>query len=102
MTTECIFFFAKWCPYSNRARPIWDATVEQHPWLKMTEMDCSMGSDESVQCMTKYGVEGYPTIVMVKSAEEFTFFNGTIATTTVESLSEFIQTELPDDPSPLK
>ena len=52
--------------------------------------------------MTKYGVEGYPTIVMVKSAEEFTFFNGTIATTTVESLSEFIQTELPDDPSPLK
>lgn len=69
------FFFADWCPHCKKAKPHWesakskmDGTSVNGTTVVFKEVDCSAKppSKETQDLMKKYGVEGFPTIVLVK------------------------------------
>jgi thiol-disulfide isomerase/thioredoxin len=98
-TATIMFFSADWCPHCQKAKPEWqavkskmDGTSVKGNTLVFTEVDCTAKppSADTQALMTKYGVQGFPTIVLVK--------NGTPTTLegkpTQESISTFINATL--------
>ncbi len=73
--TTVYFFFADWCPHCKKAKPHWesakskmDGTSVNGTKVVFKEVDCTAKppSKEAQDLMKKYGVEGFPTIVLVK------------------------------------
>lgn len=97
-TAECMVFSTTWCPHCQKLKPIWEKikadndgkTVNGYT-VKMTEIDCTNEDEETKMLMTKYGVEGFPTIKMVKPDGGVVNFD---AKPTEESLTLFIQESL--------
>ena len=94
-----LFFSADWCPHCQKAKPEWEAakgkmngTSVKGNTLVFTEVDCTAKppSQDTQALMTKYSVQGFPTIVLVK--------NGTSKTLegkpTQESISTFINSNM--------
>lgn len=93
-SSSLLFFSADWCPHCQRAKPEWEAVKEKmnESTLVFKEVDCTAKppSQETQDLMKKYGVQGFPTIVLVK--------NGTPKTLegkpTKESISTFINSNM--------
>lgn len=65
------FFYANWCPHCKTAKPEMEKvknnfnqrTINNHT-IKVIEVDCTNDSQESKLLMSKYNVQGFPTVVM--------------------------------------
>ena len=71
------FFFADWCPHCTKAKPQWatfksayDGKEVNGSTIKCNEVDCTDGSSPLIQ---KYGVNGYPTLIMLKNGDQISF-----------------------------
>lgn len=97
-TAECLVFSTTWCPHCQKLKPIWekitaenDGKVVNGYTIKMTEVDCTNEDEETKMLMSKYGVEGFPTIKMVKPDGSVVDFD---AKPSEASLTQFIQDAL--------
>jgi len=68
-TADLMFFYTTWCPHCKNAKPEWDKFKKKIGPNKVNgykinflEIDCEKNEEEA----TKYKVEGYPTIKLVK------------------------------------
>ena len=91
---ELIFFHTTWCPHSQTAMKEWlkfkekmnNVTINNYT-LIFKEVDC----EEDEKMADDFHIEGYPTIKLVKNADEIIEFD---ATPTLETLEEFVNTTL--------
>ena len=68
---ELYFFFANWCPHCKTAKPEMEKvknnfhqrTINGYT-IKVKYVDCSNDSQESKMLLSKYNVQGYPTVIM--------------------------------------
>lgn len=94
---ELMFFYADWCPHCKAAKPIWNDMKAEYEnktvngyTIIFTEVDCSEESAEVEKLMNQYGIEGYPTIKLIKDGQVIEFD----AKPTKESLTKFLNTML--------
>lgn len=63
-----INFWADWCPASQKFKPTWDTFIKSatknFPQLKIYDVNVKRNND-LIDCATKVGVEGYPTVVLL-------------------------------------
>ena len=112
------FFYANWCPHCNAAKPEWDRFKQQNDdrllngyYIRCIDVDCSMDNGGTVvqyvdakgnitdmnkelatfsanELIEKYGIDGYPTIKMIKDGVTIEFESKI----TQESLNQFAET----------
>ena len=77
---EIMLFSADWCPHCKVARPEWTKVSEKyhHKNIKsrqviFTDINCTEETAETTKLMTKYGVEGYPTVKLIKDGKVYDF-----------------------------
>jgi thiol-disulfide isomerase/thioredoxin len=71
-TVTVYFFFASWCVYCKKATPTinefkdkYDGTTLNGKNITFKYIDCSNENPDNKALMTRYSVEGFPTIVIV-------------------------------------
>ena len=85
---ELAWFYADWCGHCSQFLPTWeklelDTKLQRH--VRFVKYDCSKsGSYPDEQ--TKFGVKGYPSIVLIQQNGFEKFTGGR----TVDIISEFI------------
>jgi thiol-disulfide isomerase/thioredoxin len=97
---ELIIFTVDWCPYCKKAMPIWDEFKKEYDGKKIQgyniifrTINCTDENDTEVTDMlSKYNVEGYPTIKLLKNGEVIAYD----AKPELETLQQFLQTVLSD------
>ena len=77
---EIILFSADWCPHCKVARPEWNKISEKYhnknikgKLVIFTDVNCTEETAETTKLMTKYGVEGYPTVKLIKDGKVIDF-----------------------------
>jgi len=90
-SVEVYYFYTKWCPYCKKARPAWDSIKDTQKNVNgkavyFKEVDC----EKNEKLADQYGVEGYPTIKLVKGNEVVDFD----AKPTKESLTQFLKSSV--------
>ena len=88
------FFFASWCPHCKTARPVWDKIVDEYNGKLVNgqkfvfhEIDCSEKSNTSDEMMTKFDVDGFPTVKMQDADGTIIDFDAAI---TEENMVQFL------------
>ena len=96
-TAELLFFFADWCPHCKTAKPIWNDLKSEYQnktingyKVIFTEINCSEETAEVDKMMNQYGVEGYPTIKLLKDGQVIEYD----AKPSKETLTQFLNTVL--------
>lgn len=96
-SAEILIFKTDWCPHCTSAKPAWDDIVRQYDGkkvngyrLQFTEVNCTDESPEIEAKMNQFGVEGFPTIKMVKDGQIIEFD----AKPTKENMEQYINTVL--------
>jgi thiol-disulfide isomerase/thioredoxin len=79
-TATLYLFSADWCPHCKKAEPEWNAFYDEYNdkeingyIMNLQKINCTNETTESRQLMTKYNVEGFPTVIMVKDGETISF-----------------------------
>jgi len=93
-TAEFMFYYANWCPYCVKAKPIWEEFKNENEGktvngykLLFIEVDCSdQESAETNRMMDKYKIEGFPTIKLIKDGQIIDFD----ANVTMDNLNQFL------------
>jgi len=69
---ELFFFFTEWCPHCQKAKPVWESLKSEVDGQMINryrvifrEVDC----DKDEKLANEFGVEGYPTIKLVKDGQ---------------------------------
>ncbi|KAJ9460521.1 Protein disulfide-isomerase like 2-1 [Diplonema papillatum] len=74
-----IEFYLPWCGWCKKLAPEWKVIGKQvgdsHPKLSVGKFDAT--DDASVELCKRYGVKGYPTIVLIKADGAFVRYSGT-------------------------
>ena len=94
-------FSVNWCPYSDKAKPIWENIKKQYNGtkfnnyiLKFENIDGDINHNKLVEFENKYlnekKIDGYPTIYMVKDNNVIEYE----ATPNESTLTEFINSVL--------
>ena len=90
---EILFFYTEWCPHCKKAKPHWeqfkeryDSQIVNNHKILCKEYDC----DKNEKMCDKYGIEGYPTIKMLKNDQIIDFD----AKPTIENLTKFVETAI--------
>jgi thiol-disulfide isomerase/thioredoxin len=96
-TAELLFFYADWCPHCKSAKPIWNELKSEYEnktingyKVIFTEINCSEETAEVDKMMNQYGVEGYPTIKLLKDGQVIEYD----AKPSKETLTQFLNTVL--------
>jgi thiol-disulfide isomerase/thioredoxin len=96
-TATFIIFVASWCPWSKSALPEWekfqaeyDGKIVNGYRLEFVTYECGDPNSEASAIATKYDVEGYPTIKLLKDDRVIDFD----AKPTQELLTQFLQTTI--------
>jgi thiol-disulfide isomerase/thioredoxin len=94
---ELILFAVDWCPHCKTAKPEWenlkasqDGNQINGYTVVFTEYNCTKESDQINQLVSKYKIEGYPTIKLLKDGQIIDFD----AKPTEGTLNEFLNTVL--------
>lgn len=94
-TVEIMLFYVDWCPHCKTAKPAWEDVKRQYEDKQVngyriifTEINCTDESPEVEAKMNQYGIEGFPTIKMLKDGQIIEFD----AKPTKENLEQFINT----------
>jgi thiol-disulfide isomerase/thioredoxin len=95
-SVDLLLFYADWCPHCKTAKPEWNAIKDEYDGktlhgytLVFKDINCTDNNNAEVNRMTsQYGVEGYPTIKLIKDGQVIEFD----AKPTRSSLKQFIQT----------
>jgi len=92
---ELILFYVDWCPHCKTAKPEWDSVRNEYENknvngynLQFTEINCTEESPEVQEVVEQYGIEGYPTIKLLKGDQVIDFE----AKPTKDTLTQFINT----------
>lgn len=90
---ELFLFHTTWCPVCTKIKPIWDSfkdevdgTLINRYRIIFREVDC----DKDEKMANDFGVEGYPTIKLVRDGQVIEFD----ANPTTETLHQFLQASL--------
>ncbi len=75
---EIMLFSVDWCPHCKVARPEWNKTAESTKSVKgrkviFTDIDCTDETPEVTRLIKQYGIEGYPTIKLLKDGKVIDF-----------------------------
>lgn len=89
-----MLFSANWCKHCKAAKPIWEAFVEEYHQknhgsyrIICSNIDCTDPNEDQNLQMAKYGVDSFPTILMVKDGKVIRFD----ASVTKEHLDLFVE-----------
>jgi len=85
---ECILFYTKWCPHCKKTMADWNKykTDFSDTRAKFSMVDCDKQKDKA----EIYGIESYPTIVMVLNGKNYVFDSNF----SKESMDKFVSTIL--------
>lgn len=63
---KLVLFYADWCGHCKKLKPEWDETAKEvnKKDKKMLKVNCGSGSEEEKEIMSKYNIDGYPTIIV--------------------------------------
>ena len=63
---KLVLFYADWCGHCKKLKPEWDDTAKEvnEKDNKMLKMNCGGGTEEEKEIMSKYNIDGYPTIIV--------------------------------------
>ena len=94
-SVDIIFFYADWCPHCAAAKPIWnnfkennDKKIVNGQMVNCISVDCTdENNSESNTMISRYEIQGYPTIKMQKGDDVIAFD----AKITKYSLNEFLK-----------
>lgn len=77
---DIVFFHVDWCPHCVNAKPEWNRFKQQYNdkeingyIIKCKDVDCTTETSEVTSIMSKYNIESYPTIKMMKDAKIIDF-----------------------------
>lgn len=95
---ELLIFTVDWCPYCKKAMPVWNDFKEQYDGKKINgytiyfqTINCTDEKDAEVKnLLSKYDIDGYPTIKLIKDGEPITYD----AKPEIKTLEEFLNTVL--------
>jgi thiol-disulfide isomerase/thioredoxin len=72
-TAELLLFYVDWCPHCKTAKPEWENLKSQYEGKTIngynvifTEHNCTNETAEIEQLISKFKIEGYPTIKLIK------------------------------------
>ena len=85
---ECILFYTKWCPHCKKTIKDWMDYKNNFKDTRanFTLVDCEKNKDKA----ELYGIESYPTIVMVLNGKNYEFDSNF----SKESMDKFVSTIL--------
>ena len=69
---DLIFFHVTWCPHCKKAMPIWEELVAEHQGKPINGVNVnfvSVDCDKDSAMADRYGIEGFPTIKLIKGDE---------------------------------
>tara|TARA_B100001758_G_C18390692_1_gene602712 strand:+ start:1508 stop:2083 length:576 start_codon:yes stop_codon:yes gene_type:complete len=80
-SADVYFFFADWCPHCKKSKPDWNTfkssnhgKVINNYKINCVEVDCTDDKNaESGKLLDKYGVDSFPTVLMVKDGKTINF-----------------------------
>jgi thiol-disulfide isomerase/thioredoxin len=97
---ELLFFYVDWCPYCKTALPVWNNLKSEYEnktiggySIMFTEINCTKESADVEQMVSKYNIEGYPTIKLLKNGQVIEYD----AKPTEETLNVFLNTFLANE-----
>jgi thiol-disulfide isomerase/thioredoxin len=96
-SAEIMMFSVDWCPHCKSAAPEWDNLVEANNGktvnghsIKYSKINCTEESPDVELLIKKYGIEGYPTIKLIKDGQVIDFD----AKPTKDNLNKFLNTAI--------
>jgi len=96
-SVELLFFYVNWCPYCKTAKPVWDELKKEYEYntingynVIFTDINCTEESADVEKMISKYNIEGYPTIKLLKDGQVIEYD----AKPTKETLLLFLNTYL--------
>jgi thiol-disulfide isomerase/thioredoxin len=69
---ELYFFYTTWCPHCKRAKPEWESLKSEYESKTINGVKVlfkGVDCDKEEDLANKFGVEGYPTIKLVKDGQ---------------------------------
>lgn len=67
---KLVEFYATWCGYCQKQRPILKELSENNIWIGTVD------SDKNSNLVKKYGVSGYPTFILFKEGKVIAALSG--------------------------
>lgn len=67
---KLVEFYATWCGYCQKQRPILKELSENNIWIGTVD------SDKNPNLVKKYGVSGYPTFILFKEGKVIAALSG--------------------------
>jgi len=63
---KMVLFYADWCGHCKKIKPDWDDAAKEanKEDKKMIKVNCGGGTEKDKELMSKYNIEGYPTIII--------------------------------------
>jgi len=94
-TVQVLLFSVDWCPHCKTAAPEWEQfqsrynnTTSNKTKYLISSINCTEETPKIESLISKYGIEGYPTVKMVLGDNSVVDFNAKI---TNDNLSEFLK-----------
>jgi thiol-disulfide isomerase/thioredoxin len=94
---QLLFFTVDWCPHCKVAKPEWDNLVSEYDGklinghqVVFTNYNCTTETDETKKLISQYGIDGYPTVKLIKDGQVINFD----AKPTKDSLATFLKSSI--------
>jgi len=94
---QLLFFTVDWCPHCKVAKPEWENLVSEYDGklingrqVVFTSYNCTTETDETKKLISQYGIDGYPTIKLIKDGQVINFD----AKPTKDSLATFLKSSI--------
>ena len=94
---ELMLFYVDWCPHCKTAKPVWEELKSEYQnktingyHVLFTEINCTNETAEIEKLISKFSIEGYPTIKLLKDGQVIEYN----AKPTKDTLIQFLNTAL--------
>lgn len=67
---KLVEFFAPWCGYCQKQRPILEELTQNNIWIGAVD------ADKNPNLVTKYGIQGFPTFLLFKGGKVIATLTG--------------------------